>query len=282
MLYWFNGAAFASTGLRFRGRKNVLTWRSNGTALYVNLNGATATLTALTAASMTKINLGTFDGGAPKGTRIYETILYSSDIGAANQTALHSYLYDSAGLTPDSTKTVCWAGDSLTAGVGSEHGVRPSDYVTDRPNSTWYVFGNDGGFAYLNPIPSAANAVAIKGSAEGIYHLWLGTNDINGGTRTGLQTAAALKAWSDTVRAGGGKVIVYKLQDFPLNEIERLACNAQIAVDTASYDAIVDLPANAALSDCTNTTYFTSDQVHLTDAGYAVVGGLAQTAQAAL
>jgi hypothetical protein len=42
----------------------------------------------------------------------------------------------------------------------------------------------------------------------------------------------------------------------------------------------VDLPA--ALDDCTDTTYFTSDQVHLKDAGYAVVGGLMQTAQAAL
>lgn len=282
LAYIFNGTAFVSTTIAHRGRKNILTWRNNGTNLYITLNGTSVALTALSAASMTRTFLGTFNGGSPKGCRIYEAISISSDIGATNQAALGSALSAAHGYAPDTTKTVMCVGDSLTAGVGSEKGIRPSDYVTNRSGSLWYVIGNDGGFIYTATSPSAANATAMKGSSEGIYHLWLGTNDINSGARTGLQTAANLKAYSDTVRAGGGKVIVYTLQDFPNNEAERLACNAQIAVDAASYDAIVDLAAITELSDCTNTTYFTSDQVHLKDAGYALVGAAAQAAQAAI
>ena len=282
LAYIFNGASFVSTTIAYRGRKNILTWRNNGTNLYITLNGTSVSLTALSSASMTRVILGTFNGGNPKGARIHEAVVISSDIGATNQAALGSALAAAHGYAPDTTKTVMCIGDSLTAGVGSEKGIRPSDYITNRPGSLWYVIGSDGGFIYTGTAPSAANATAMKGSSEGIYHLWLGTNDINSGARTGLQTAANLKAYSDTVRAGGGKVIVYTLQDFPNNEAERLACNAQIATDSASYDAIVDLAAITELSDCTNTTYFTSDQVHLMDAGYALVGAAAQAAQAAI
>lgn len=276
----FNGVSYVASGLKFRARNNILTWRSNSSNLILNLNGSSANLTALSSASMTVATLASFNGGANDGGRIREIVVCSSDIGADKELGLRAYLGTKIS-TADSTKTVVVIGDSLSGGVGSEHGIRWYDYVTNRSGSVWHTVATDGGFIFA-PVLTAANALNLKGSSEGIYHLWMGTNDINGGTKTGLQTAASLKAYSDTLRAGGAKVIVYTLQDFPNNEAERLACNAQIATDSASYDAIVDLAAITELSDCTNTTYFTSDQVHLMDAGYALVGAAGQAAQAAI
>lgn len=45
---------------------------------------------------------------------------------------------------------------------------------------------------------------------------------------------------------------------------------------------LVDLAANASLSDPTNLTFFNADGLHLTDAGYAVLAGLVQTNLSAL
>ena len=276
----FNGA-YVDTGLVFAGRRNVLTWRSNGDGLYVTLNGVSATLAAQSAVNMTLIHLGVFNGGLPKSCKIRYAVIYGTDIGATDQAALGTYMQALVG-TPDETRTVCVIADSLGAGVGSEQGRCWHDYITNRATSRWYVFARDGAYSHTAlPIP-AASAAALKGSAEGVYLLCLGINGINSGARTGLQVAADNKSYAATLRAAGGLVIVHTLPDCPNNEAERLACNAQILADAASYDAIVDLAAAPELDDCTDTTYFTSDQVHEKDAGQAAWGSLTQTAMAAL
>lgn len=278
---YFNGAAHVNTLLVTSGRKCVVTWRSNGSDLVIRVNGSEYSLgSALGSVDMTRLNIGTFNGGAPRPIRVYEVVVFDEDIGSSGLLGLELYLRSNIGGY-DTQNTVLWYGDSLSCGVGSETGVSVQDYVTNRQNHLWYIFAADGGYIFA-PHITAVQSAALKGSTEGVVVLWAGTNDINSGARTGAQCAADLKAYSDTCRAAGCKVVVCTLQDFPNNNSERLACNAQIATDSASYDAIADLAAATELDDCTDTTYFTSDQVHLKDAGFAVVGGLIQTAMSGI
>ena len=50
------------------------------------------------------------------------------------------------------------------------------------------------------------------------------------------------------------------------------AINALITADHSFADAVADLGARPELQDATNTTYYLSDKLHLTPAGYAVIG----------
>ena len=279
----FNGATYQSGTHPYSARKCVVTWRSNATNYIVNVDGAEDALTALSVESMTRIWLARFNGGAPKPMNFREIVVFDEDVGATTIASLRTYLNTQADTADiDTTKTVQIYGDSLSMGVGSETGKPWADYVTNRATSKWYSWSMDGGFLF-SPHVTAANVAAQKGSTEGVVVLWIGTNDILSGARTGAQTETSLWAYCDTLRTAGCKVIVCTLQDFATNRAEKDALNALIVANWATHaDGLVRLDASADLSDCTNATYFTSDQVHLMDAGYAVAGGLIQTALAAL
>lgn len=276
-----NAATFSSTGLKASARKMVITWRCTGTDVIVRVNGSEYLRgSALTAGSASRIIMSSFNGGNPKPSRMFETVMFDEDVGQDSILELEGYLRASAGEF-DEDKVVAIYGDSLSMGIGSETGNAWHFDITNRSDSVWRSYAADGGFIFSQHV-LASNLVGDVGATEGVCVLWIGTNDINSGTRTGLQTAANIKAYSDALRVGGWKTVVCTLQDFPNNEAERLACNAQIAVDAASYDAIADLAAAPELDDCTDTTYFTSDQVHLKDAGYAAVTALIETALASV
>lgn len=274
---YFNGAAHVSTGLQLSSRKLVCVFRSNGTNFTVRVNGAEYSLgAALGAVTMTRLHMARFNGGSPKPLRIYESVIFNEDAGETTITNLEDYFRNQIGSYL-STHTVVFIGDSLTQGVGSETYTPFAESITNRLTSKWISLASDGAYLYI-PKVSAATAATLKGSVEGVYIIWLGTNDINSGAKTGLQTAASMKAYSDTLRAAGGKVIVCNLQQLPTNDIEATAFNAQLIVDSASYDAIVDL--RSAFPDYTNATYFTSDTIHMTDAAYVLIAGLLDTAMA--
>lgn len=276
----FNGASFPATTLPYSARKCIITWRSNGSGLTFNVDGVEQTITALSAASMTRIRIASYNGGSPRPMNYREIVAFDEDVGATAIENLRTYLQTQADTAAiDTTKTVQIYGDSMSLGVGSEIGKPWPDYVTNRAASKWHSWSMDGGYMFA-PHVSTATILSFKGATEGVVIYWIGTNDINSGARTGLQLAANLKTASDTLRAGGCKVVVCNLQQLPANDVQALAFNAQLIVDSASYDAIVDL--RASFPDYTNTTYFTTDTVHMKDAGYAVVGGLIQTAMAAL
>jgi hypothetical protein len=88
-------------------------------------------------------------------------------------------------------------------------------------------------------------------------------------------------AYRSTLQADGWLVVGCTLQDLPSNDSEAQAFNTSLLA-SSDFDAIADLRANAALDDCTDTTYYTSDQVHLKDAGYAAVATVVDAALASL
>lgn len=279
----FNGATYQAGTRAYSARKCIITWRSNSSNLIVNVDGVEDALTALAVETMTRIWLGRFNGGAPKPMNYREIVVFDEDVGETIITSLRTYLQTQADTADiDTTKTVQIYGDSLSMGVGSETGKPWADYVTNRATSKWYTWSMDSGFLF-SPHVTAANVALYKGSAEGVVVLWIGTNDILSGARTGAQTETSLWTYCDTLRTAGCKVIVCTLQDFATNRAEKDDFNTRVVANWASHaDGLVRLDTAPELDDAADTTYFTSDGVHLKDTGYAAAGALIQTAMAAL
>ena len=277
------GLAFESSSIFLTSRRCVIGWRSNASNFVWYINGTELSRSALSAGSaMTSVFFGTFAGGTPKPIRIFEAAFYTHDIGAANIAYLNTYLRNNAGPASDAARTVFAWGDSLTMGVGSDTNKPWHDYVTNRSASTWYTWAADGKVIQANETQDAINA--IKGSAESVVIVWMGTNDIIINLRTGVQVHGDVSTRCTTLRAAGNKVLVCTMPHFTTgSNVERQAFNTLLKANYTSYaDGIVKLDEHTALDDATDTTYFCADQTHLKDAGYAVVGGLIQTAMAAL
>ena len=109
-----------------------------------------------------------------------------------------------------------------------------------------------------------------------------------GGVNDGVAGASAatiydrLKTWWAAARAAGAKVVACTEIDAQNAGADAVswhstlypALNVLIKSDPSLYDALVDLGADARLQDATNLTYFTSDQIHPTTAGYGVIAAL--------
>jgi len=119
--------------------------------------------------------------------------------------------------------------------------------------------------------------------------IWEITNSLAlSATKTDVQAYDEFKLYCQNRKAAGWKVIV--LTALPrtatgnLNanfETYRVQVNAWIVANAVSEgwaDAVADVAAHANLSDHTNTTYFSTDGIHLKDAGHTVVRGLVTAA----
>jgi lysophospholipase L1-like esterase len=286
-LGYFAGGGALPTAVPHRGRKYVMTWRSNSSNLIIRALGSEFSTTALANQTLTFFLLASFGGGNPKPMRCYECVIYNEDIGADNIQRLEDHLQGIAGA-PDPTRTVVVYGDSMSMGCGSILNKPWHDigYITNRSGHTWYNFAADGG--YLNPPHvSAADVAALKGSNEGLVVLWIGTNDIIN-NRPPATLEAELAAYCGTLKAAGCKVIVCTLQAMihainPDLNVDVPAFNALVKANYTGYaDAIVKLDEASQLSDPTNSTYYVVDQVHLKDAGHAVVASLINAAMVSL
>ncbi len=277
-----DGAGFGqATDLFTNARRAVVCWRSNGTDIIFQVNGSTFTRAiAGSAVDMTSIFFGTFNGGAPKPIRIFEAVFYSEDIGAFNLTRLDTYFRDQTTSIGDPTRTVTTVGDSLTQGSGSALGKPWPDYVTSRSGSVWYSEAVEGGLIQANGSYHDINAYG--GSSENVVIIWAGTNDIITNNRTGAEVESDIQTYIGNL-TGSPKIVICTLQAFTTHNASRLALNTLLKANYTGYaDALVKLDEAPELSDSTDLTYYQADGVHLTDAGYAIVGGLVQAALFAL
>lgn len=101
--------------------------------------------------------------------------------------------------------------------------------------------------------------------------MWAGTNDIQTALKTGATLLTDALALASAVRAAGMKIVICTLQDFTTNRAEKTIYNAGLVTNAASFDGLVRLDLRSELSNNADSTYFTSDAVHLKDAGYAIV-----------
>lgn len=111
---------------------------------------------------------------------------------------------------------------------------------------------------------------------KNFYVYWEGINDdIVQHADATTSIANAQKACQDAKARGFTVLVLTQLKSgtaggFNADETRRLTYNAAIRnfVTNGFADAVVDVASNPNLIDPTNTTYFYTDQLHLTDAGY--------------
>ncbi len=217
------------------------------------------------------------------------------------------------GNTQDQRTFIPFHGDSLTAGKNASPGSEfPAQTMALLSGSYWYsnlgiggqTIGGGSGMLAVGPtlVDTLFNEYTTASPSRAV-HLWGGTNDIGSGT------GQATNAYNNTVSYGtarhavGWKVIVMGIaarnglfaggQNHAGFETDRQAIRTNMLADSstslggnlytgASYcDVYVDLAADANVGvdgSTSNATYWNADQVHMTNAGYAVVAGYAKAA----
>lgn len=284
-LGWQAGGAITAIGLRAASRRAVITWRSNGTNLKIWVDGVLYTTTALSSVTMDGIAIGGTNNASIRACRVQELAVFNTAFSDAKMDAFNAYMAAQAGVAArDDTRTVDVITDSLGVGFFNESGIpwpNLTSIITDRPNSYWRTNGFDGAYAFTGVPISSAALIAAKGSAEAVCVWTLGTNDVLFG-RTAAQMYTTLTDYSVPCRAAGIKFVVATLTDFVTNRAVKDAYNALVVAGSANFDGVARLDLRAELSDCTNTTYFHSDQVHYLDAGKAIVAAEVQAVLASV
>lgn len=166
-------------------------------------------------------------------------------------------------------------------------------------NQVQYINRGEGGATIANKITEAQSAPynntnwisGARGTKQSIAFIWLGTNSL-GQSGDNLSAAAAfaqLQTLIGLYRAAGattiavGTTIVRDATNAGAGfEAKRLAFNSLIrAAQGSLYDILMDFGGNAILGNIAtlgNTTWFQSDNIHLTDQGQTLCAQIAATA----
>lgn len=180
-------------------------------------------------------------------------------------------------------------GDSLTAGSDGAH---PPDYYITLPAWGGEIFTKQTAGVPSRTLIDMSNAIATdltpnfaQASGMNIVVLWGGINDIGQGASP-QEAYSRLVALARHLRWLGWQVFVCTLTSAKNYETQREAFNALVYASWRLFaDNLVDLAGNTLIGAdgaWANGTYFqtTGDAIgiHLTDAGYAIVGGIEQAA----
>lgn len=183
-------------------------------------------------------------------------------------------------------------GDSLTVGWGSDTG---QGYSLNYPNQTMafigsghyrnvavagYVVSNLTTIVQAHTIPAYSNTYD-----KNVCNVWVGSNDLNTSTKTGVQIGQEIATLCQSLRNQGWKVSVTTIlprtaagtvADY---ETRRIDLNNYLAGNFNTFaDNFVDLRVDTLLNDPlapNNTTIYDIDKVHLLAAGYNRVSSIA-------
>ncbi len=274
----FDGVAYISTNLKAT-RRLVVTWSGGTGAFKIWVNGVLLSMTAHATASMTRIFFGAYSGLSYKvPVRYHEFAFFRRALTDLEMFRLNDYFLGRGG-TKDTTRIVALLGDSNSVGVGSFTNQPWHFRCTQKTNSTWLPYAHVGQ-TIAAPNITAATINTFKASVESIAIINMGTADLGLGT-SGATTETNLAAYALTLKNAGWKVIVTKLQQVSGHDTEAQAFNTLLSANYLTYaHALVDL--RTPFPDCTDTTYFNTDQVHFKDAAHAIIAPLFDTALAAL
>jgi len=193
-------------------------------------------------------------------------------------------------VTPDEVRSlnpypvILFDGDSRTGG-------KPYPFEAfGQSEKTWYGFkhlGTSGAGLELLTSDAPTNVDPVRNGSDSICVIWAGVNN-SGATAEDIHDL--IESYCLARKAAGWKVLV--CTEIDAQDAGRLAnnwptkyleLNTLLRADYTTFaDGLADLGANANLQDATNTTYFSVDKVHLTNAGYTVVAGIVGPALAAL
>jgi lysophospholipase L1-like esterase len=279
----FNGD-IKTTGLTWAQLNTYVAWRSRVDGFDIEIDGVRAAMPVLVGDHLSSIVLGREGGGAPQKMRFFEMALADSALSDDDFNSMCAYARRVSGFNTRTEDALLCIGDSLTGGAGT---LTQSPYVnllTHMATAHKYVLSREGYFAYAweTTYPVATFSPMYKRAGRNVVVVWLGTNDL-AVPKTPAEIEAALNGICTGYRTRGWKVVVCTLQDKVGQTANIATLNGLLRANYAGYaDALADLGANANLQNSADPVYFTSDEVHLTDAGQAVVAGIVDAAIASI
>lgn len=175
-------------------------------------------------------------------------------------------------------------GDSLTAGVGAAADMSyPNQMRKLFPGGDVQYLTNysHGGDTLLDMIPDGVDIDArFMRDTKSVCVVWAGTNDLYFGASAATAYSRLIQFCGDRRQKGWSVVVVTALprsnSGTPAGfEAGRVAFNASVVDNWQLFaDAIADVAADQRIGVAgreLDTTYFSTDKVHMTAAGYAIV-----------
>ncbi|MDD5476674.1 MAG: SGNH/GDSL hydrolase family protein [Candidatus Omnitrophica bacterium] len=179
---------------------------------------------------------------------------------------------------------IAYVGDSLTLGYGGNH---PYDYYIKLPGWNGQTITSltiaVAGFQISDMYHSSddkLNSIYNYDSGLNIVVIWGGTNDLWYGV-TPAQAYSYLREFCQRQRRLGWKVLVMTMVSRINIDSQKNQYNVLIRNNWTKFaDGIIDIARDiniGADGAYSNKVYFNADGIHLTDAGYAIIGSIAQT-----
>ena len=194
--------------------------------------------------------------------------------------------------TNDAYNSVICDGDSMTYGsyASDWYHSYPNQLRTINPSISVLNLGVGGQRidTMLTNAPTVVDPLYMStGVSKSIVICWGGSNDLAVFGRSDTDVYNDIASYCSGRQTTGFKVIVLTIlprTDCTAGEeTYRQSVNTSIRANWATFaDALVDVAADTRLDDFNDATYFYTDKIHLTDAGYAVVASLINTAILAL
>jgi lysophospholipase L1-like esterase len=283
----------------------VCAWRYLGaeSATDIFANGVLKSITAGTQGFETgstgfqlgKNASGQFWNGYLSNVIVYDRALYDSILNSEASALAAEYgqswttVSTSHGVPGALQKRIIFDGNSLTRGYGASDAAHSYPSVCFTLLSGYDFGGNCGvdsqtttqmtadGVAQIDPrIINPFTNTVLEGSVVVAFE---GTNQAANGTPVATNIAN-FKTYCQARRNAGAIVVAGtwpKNGYYPALDADRLTYNAEITNGAnigVYWDAVVNFDSDARLMNPANATYFQGDQLHYTDAGYAVIAEL--------
>ncbi|MCM3901014.1 MAG: SGNH/GDSL hydrolase family protein [Pyrinomonadaceae bacterium] len=279
------GGALTATGGQF-GLVRAL-YDGASSALSVNRN------TSVVGNSGTSSFTGICFGSAGNQTLfskldLVRAVVYDSTLVSASE--VEDFLVSEYSL--EVPRFILCDGDSLTSGTGSTGGNTYPEQLRVLLGSSWSMI--ETGVAGQTVIQMESDAATqVDGqlntaSPQKVLCAWGGTNDLAVGGSSAAVAYANYAAYCLARRTAGWKVVAMTILPRAAAgisatfETDRQTVNASIRSNWRSFaNAIADVGGSALIGDAgdnDNITYYDADDIHLNNAGYAIVAGLVKAA----
>lgn len=185
-------------------------------------------------------------------------------------------------------------GDSLTAGTGSSgtgagQGPWPLQLINSRAHPFFAYNNGVAGYLTTDVLARVQNLVDpffIADRRWPYYVIWIGTNDVDSSSPEATIEANIQTLWTGRASLGFKVVactIIPRGSFFGTGkETARTDINSWIRANWQNYcSALADFandPVFSSPTAYTNTTYYSTDQTHLTNTGYSVIAGIVSNA----
>lgn len=184
---------------------------------------------------------------------------------------------------------IVWEGDSMSGGIPTTTAHHTVAGLTDTVVLHLSAWPGETAEQMIAQAATQVDPYFNPDAARNIAVFWAGGNDIDEATpgQTDVEAAVAhdrIETWCSARQAAGFEVVVATIlpRSNPATgapfSARRAALNTLIRDNWETYaDALCDLAANATIGDDgdeENTTYYSTDDVHLTEAGRALVASI--------